>query len=117
MSEKAVSITVRIGSVERSFELWATNAPRSYDGFGTFTVRTGEGFRPERHVLIDKEHVTWQTQRYGSGSNVVKPFEAMMPESIVRWLTETLLKRLTIVPSDHSGVCPTCGVEGVEEVL
>lgn len=47
-----------------------TDAPPTYDGFGTRTVReTGEatGLGRVRIVQADPNHVEWQTGRYGSG--------------------------------------------------
>jgi len=57
-------ITVTIGSITKTYVLVETTAPKDYDGFGTFTINA---IGPKRWVLIEQEHFTWQTQRYGSG--------------------------------------------------
>ena len=67
-----------------------TNAPKDYDGFGTFevaTYNTGDGER--RIVLIRSEHYQWQTMRYSSGMNRWQ--EAEYDEAAI---TEVLWKRL-----------------------
>lgn len=51
-----------------------TDAPESYDGFGTITIKivgTSQlamaAGNPVRLVHIDEEHDDWQTSRYDSG--------------------------------------------------
>lgn len=41
-----------------------TDAPKEYDGFGTFCVCEFDG---QRVVLIRDEHLSWQSARYSSG--------------------------------------------------
>ena len=41
-----------------------TDAPKEYDGFGTFAVAE---YDDKRVVLIRDEHYNWQYGRYGSG--------------------------------------------------
>ncbi len=47
-----------------------TNAPESYDGFGTMSLDV-EG--DERLVAIRKEHLNWQASRYASGLRSFRP--------------------------------------------
>lgn len=48
-----------------------TAAPKAFDGFGTFTTAeqdTAKGDIPGgRRVRVYREHLDWQTKRYGSG--------------------------------------------------
>lgn len=60
------TINIKIGNIETAWEIWETNAPRDYDGFGTFTIYE---FNGERTVLIRCEHWNWQTARYQSGNH------------------------------------------------
>ena len=72
--------TDEIGDAEiTQWRLVDTDAPKEYDGFGTFTVHQYEGSRDEwkrdsvRVVLIREEHFGWQTTRYASGLQLWKP--------------------------------------------
>ncbi len=58
------NISVTIGHITKTYVLVETTAPIEYDGFGTFTINA---LGPKRWVLIEQEHFTWQTMRYGSG--------------------------------------------------
>ena len=51
--------------------LYRTEAPRAYDGFGTATVYTHER---TRLVVIEKEHLRWQLERYASGMYYTEEF-------------------------------------------
>jgi hypothetical protein len=57
-------INITIGQTSSSWEVWETDAPIEYDGFGTFQIAS---YLKERTVLIRSEHKDWQTNRYGSG--------------------------------------------------
>jgi hypothetical protein len=50
-------IRIAIGNQEAQFHIMTTDAPKEYDGFGTFCV--GE-FKKERTMLIRVEHLAWQ---------------------------------------------------------
>lgn len=71
---KAWEAAHRIGTFEHLaasgwIERW-THAPESFDGFGTLTLEQC-GFwngRALRRVIVDGRHVTWQADRYGSGT-------------------------------------------------
>jgi hypothetical protein len=68
-TRNAECIEIKIGDGESSsWQIVKTNAPKDYDGFGTFTVI--ELSDNERLVLIREEHFVWQTMRYASGNNV-----------------------------------------------
>jgi hypothetical protein len=63
-----------------SWEIWETDAPIDYDGFGTFQIMQYEDelSRKEpkamlRTVLIRSEHWGWQTARYASGMALSRP--------------------------------------------
>lgn len=68
------TITIAIGPSEApeptTWHIVDTNAPKDYDGFGTFEVHEYDGTRT---VLIRDEHYTWQTMRYQSGMKFAKP--------------------------------------------
>jgi len=57
-----------------------TDAPRDYDGFGSFTARVvGRTPRGElREVVTPAEHADWQRQRYLSGPYLVCHDEARL---------------------------------------
>jgi len=56
-------------------EIRYTTAPSAYDGFGTKTLelkwvwqsKLNGNTKPVRKVVINPEHLQWQTMRYGSG--------------------------------------------------
>lgn len=59
----------------REYVAVVTDAPRAYDGFGTFTIKDfgsnvdieGQITRGDaRMVLVDREHLEWQRGRYYS---------------------------------------------------
>ncbi len=57
-------IEIKIGRHSAKYIIVMTNAPKDYDGFGTFTVnQSGK----DRIVAIQEQHLDWQTHRYGSG--------------------------------------------------
>lgn len=51
-------------SYTKTYMMAETTVPVDYDGFGTFTIHT---IGPKRWVLLEEEHVSWQTQRSASG--------------------------------------------------
>lgn len=67
------AISIHIGGIEGSEPTtWhpvETNAPKDFDGFGTFEVVTYDDEKRGnvRLVLVREEHYTWQTMRYSSG--------------------------------------------------
>ncbi len=62
-------IKIAIGNDTKQFHIMTTDAPKEYDGFGTFCV--GE-FKSERTVLIRVEHFAWQQKRYQSGNHYMR---------------------------------------------
>lgn len=61
-----IDIGIPGGRVEHYEYLpYHTEAPTSYDGFGTTTIAALSG---ARIVLIHPDHVSWQLTRYASGS-------------------------------------------------
>ena len=58
-------IRVTIDQTTKTYVMAETTTPGEYDGFGTFTIHAID---PKRWVLIEEEHLNWQTQWYASGS-------------------------------------------------
>ncbi len=95
-------IAVTIGGWGRCYVLVRTDAPSSYDGFGTlelYTTQGGtkEGYPPakepglERSVLVDVEHQEWQEGRYRSGLHSYELVEG----DLTQWVQEKLYDKLT----------------------
>jgi|SRR5215469_4491996 len=78
-------ITVAIGDHAITYHAMETNAPKDYDGFGTFCVlEYGEALSKAeeatiRVVLIDARHLQWQVGRYQSGNHFTRI--SALPES------------------------------------
>jgi hypothetical protein len=57
-----------------SNEIYYTTAPKSYDGFGTFTIEETNWYTKNdkqfRKVSIPKKNIEWQINRYASGGNI-----------------------------------------------
>ena len=56
--------------VDGTYVMRYTDAPPSYDGFGTIVFETTEKKTPLgqlRCVMIAKQHLDWQETRYASG--------------------------------------------------
>ena len=68
-------IKIAIGNDTKQFHIMTTDAPKEYDGFGTFCV--GE-FKSERTVLIRVEHFAWQQKRYQSGNHYMQHLTSAM---------------------------------------
>jgi hypothetical protein len=81
------TINIKIGDIDTTWEIWETNAPREYDGFGTFTIYEFEGTRT---VLIRCEHRDWQATRYASGINWLRP-SAFDTEIVAKHLWNQLI--------------------------
>ena len=82
-------INIQIGETKSSWEVWETDAPAEYDGFGTFQIMAVD---KERTVLIRTEHWDWQTQRYSSGMHLHKP-SSLAEEDVQMFLWNRLLGR------------------------
>jgi hypothetical protein len=72
--------TIKIGSSERVFQFFETNAPPRYDYGSTFTVydyeeRKGGEKTGKRIVMIEKEKVSYQIGRNASGLFYTNPME------------------------------------------
>jgi hypothetical protein len=60
-------LTVAIGTSSRTYVVVETTAPAAADGFGTLELHEYTPLNGGRYVAVAREHLTWQTQRYGSG--------------------------------------------------
>ena len=68
-----IDITVDGDAAQRvEYLAFKTDAPKSYDGFGTLNLLDC-GSR--RVVLIQREHFLWQQARYASGLHLFEPLE------------------------------------------
>lgn len=93
---------IQLGPIELNYVLALTDAPKNYDGFGTFTIAEYgwpvEGYtrKDARLVAIRAEHLHWQTGRYSSGLNTCwtgsEGLEAVAAEE--KDIAETLYKKL-----------------------
>lgn len=65
---------IKVGQYEGVYsdKLWWTQAPASYDGFGTFTIYHEDN---RRAVAVRVEHESWQILRYHSGMYATEPVE------------------------------------------
>jgi len=83
------ALTIQIGRDSRRYRIVLTDAPASFDGFGTLSLghvdqELGRGRSEDcRYVLIDEKHFDWQTMRYRSGLHVAvtaenNPFDAYL---------------------------------------
>lgn len=67
----AKKFTIRLGNKKPiTYNVIVTTAPRSYDGFGTFTIHEDYiqvNGKQARLVAIKEEHFNYQTGRYQSG--------------------------------------------------
>jgi hypothetical protein len=95
-----MKIHLQIGSRKADYIATITDAPPSYDGFGTFTVRDyGHSIDcgdlvtkgNARLTLTPEEHLKWQTARYQSGLHAAIPAEELLAESD---LEEAVYRRL-----------------------
>lgn len=79
-------------TVDVTYHVWRTRAPREYDGFGTLEVDHSEPAPQgeERIVLIQAEHERWQLRRYASGSHKSKPEDARVAHYLVGLLADRL---------------------------
>lgn len=68
LTEQDEVFTITLGNSGSNFRFYKTNAPKVYDGFGTFAIEKWGHANGTRFVLIDVEHETWQLQRYASGT-------------------------------------------------
>jgi hypothetical protein len=76
---------------ENSVAIRVTNAPESYDGFGTCTIEVlplvpAQGRPPYRRVAIRADALNWQTQRYQSGL-----YPALDKQTFAEWRTAGLI--------------------------
>lgn len=70
MSEITITVTTTGATSTVTYAAYETDAPIEFDGFGTRTVYK---LATKRVVLIDKQHLEWQLNRYGSGLYPFKP--------------------------------------------
>ncbi len=85
-------ISVTIDSCTKTYVMAETTAPSEYDGFGTFTIHA---IGPKRWVLIEEEHLSWQTQRYASGlhGHTICDGQHLLKAAVARlWARLTRLK-------------------------
>jgi len=83
-------IKIAIGDQEAQFHIMTTDAPKEYDGFGTFCL---SDFKGERTVLIRVEHLAWQQGRYKSGMFYMRPSD-VGNETIAEFLWSRVEERL-----------------------
>jgi hypothetical protein len=79
-------LALKIGRLERTYQLYETNAPENYDGFGTMGIYSGG---ENRFVLIDVKHLEWQVQRYRSGI-----FKADKSDIPIEWAEQILIDKI-----------------------
>ena len=91
-------IKMQIGTIQKTFSPFITDAPVNYDGFGTFTLRT---IGKKRLVLIEDIHQTWQINRYFSGRHTA---ESVNYPNMVNDLSEKLYKKLFVSPEEAKNV-------------
>jgi hypothetical protein len=82
-------INITIGNTASSWEVWETDAPIDYDGFGTFQIAS---YLAVRTVLIRSEHKEWQTGRYASGFHKTEP-SSLAENDVCMFLWNRLLGR------------------------
>lgn len=83
-----------------------TDAPESFDGFGTFTLDTGYGETakgPIRQAAVHQDYLDWQTARYGSGMYLAVPPEEFEE---IKDLMESQKARKTAAPQPASVEAP-----------
>ncbi len=88
MANQGYKIQIQIGRFKTDYELFQTNAPKGYDGFGTLEV---SNYRELRMVVIEEKNREWQLMRYASGN---KSAEAMTGVSIGKMAEDKMLDKL-----------------------
>ena len=103
IEETAPRIEVLIGTPEDGATPWhviyyavCTSAPVDYDGFGTITLLPDYYFSDTgkecRLVLIEKDHLQWQTMRYRSGVHRVEAADDDLELEIRKRAVERFVK-------------------------
>jgi hypothetical protein len=67
------TLKVTVGHISKTYIVKETNAPESYDGFGTITIND---LSKTRIVLIEEDNFDWQSSRYYSGTYALANIEA-----------------------------------------
>lgn len=85
-------VQIQIGRFEREYTLVETNAPKAYDGHGTFTLKDSmdDPRYGIRVILVEVGHAKWQEGRNHSG---LFTFEFL--GGLDGWVRETLYKKIT----------------------
>ena len=89
----STTITVKIGTFERTYTLVRTTAPKEYDGFGTLEVYES-GNKEERYVLID-------VTSYRFGVSVIMPIKHYLHLFGPIWITLRLELNRYIASCTH----------------
>lgn len=92
-------ISLTIGTFSRTFQLFSTRAPESYDGFGTMTVYASDE-SDLRYVLIDTERIEWQRGRNGSGLYPTEPCALLTASDLQNRMWEALQNGLKVLAQD-----------------
>ena len=97
--ENYQKFNISIGDWTEDYYMVDTTAPKSYDGFGTFTIHefVGNGKKEQykRHVFVPAEHLGWQLGRYGSGmytSEVREEIDGLVGDHIEKTLITRIRK-------------------------
>ena len=69
------------------FHLYHTDAPKSYDDFGTIEIHSDDG----RYVLVNSIHDRWQVGRYLSGCYGCKE---ITDTSLLLWALDRIAERI-----------------------
>jgi hypothetical protein len=75
-----------------TYQLFLTNAPEKFDGFGTTTLEDHTfGEKVQRFVMIPINHLDWQLSRYSSGMHSAEEIDdPQVAESAVQILWSRL---------------------------
>lgn len=82
-----LTVTVRIGTFERSYFVCQTKAPKAYDYHGT--IELIDNGADGRYVLVDCNNYDYQLGRNNSGL-----FNLDKEEGLTEWAEEILYKRM-----------------------
>jgi hypothetical protein len=91
--DEVMRIEVKVGRIERVYHVYRTDAPASYDGFGTIEVwKMLMAGKLSRVVMVDERHEEWQKGRYRSGMHEVDPEYATALHEIESTMFERMVK-------------------------
>jgi len=87
---KESRITIEIGQFHREYTVVETNAPKAYDGQGTFELKDSMEVNGTRVILVPVRNKIWQ-----EGRNLSGLFSFEFLEGLEGWVRETLYKKIT----------------------